>query len=66
MLRYSPRNKNSIWSLQNRAKAEELLRLGKMAEAGIAAIEEAKKNGNWDNAYTNRTVVTIPEISKKH
>ena len=32
-----------------------------MTEAGLAAIETAKKNGNWDGAYTSRTQEEMPE-----
>jgi uncharacterized protein YdeI (YjbR/CyaY-like superfamily) len=60
ILRYTPRKTNSIWSKANRDKAEQLIRDGKMTAAGIAKIEEAKKNGNWDNAYTSRIKDELP------
>ena len=59
-IRYSPRRTRSVWSKINKEKAERLIALGKMAEAGLARIEEAKKNGLWDEAYTSRREVEIP------
>ena len=50
MLRYVPRKPGSAWSKLNKDRAEELLRQGKMMPAGLAAIEEARKSGNWDKA----------------
>ena len=31
-----------------------------MTEAGLAKIAEAKKSGQWDNAYTNKVRDEIP------
>ena len=53
VLKYTPRKPNSIWSKVNRDKAIQLIKDGKMTPAGLAKINEAKKNGNWDNAYTS-------------
>ena len=60
VLRFSPRKKGGIWSLANREKVETLIAAGKMTPSGITAIEEAKKNGQWDAAYTQRTPEKIP------
>ncbi|MBN1245607.1 YdeI/OmpD-associated family protein [Candidatus Bathyarchaeota archaeon] len=60
ILRFSPRKANSVWSKINKERAEALMKSGKMTEAGLAKIEEAKKTGLWDNAYTNKTKEAIP------
>ncbi|MFC2122926.1 YdeI family protein [Bacteroidota bacterium] len=60
ILRYSPRKANSVWSKINKDKAEQLIAQGRMTIAGLAKIEEAKKNGFWDVAYTNKTRDEIP------
>jgi len=60
ILRYSPRKANSVWSKINKDKAEQMIAQGKMTQAGLARIEEARKNGNWDKAYTNRTKDEMP------
>ena len=33
---------------------------GRMTVAGLAKIEDAKKNGRWDAAYTNKTKDDMP------
>jgi uncharacterized protein YdeI (YjbR/CyaY-like superfamily) len=48
-LRYTPRRQASNWSPTNRARVERLIEEGRMADAGFAAIEEAKRNGRWDD-----------------
>jgi uncharacterized protein YdeI (YjbR/CyaY-like superfamily) len=50
MLRYAPRKPGSAWSKANRERAEELMREGRMAPAGLAAIEEARRSGQWDKS----------------
>jgi uncharacterized protein YdeI (YjbR/CyaY-like superfamily) len=50
VLRYTPRRKGSKWSKTNRRLAEELIGRGRMTAAGMAAIEEARRNGNWEAA----------------
>jgi uncharacterized protein YdeI (YjbR/CyaY-like superfamily) len=49
-LRYTPRRKGSTWSKGNRRLAERLIEEGRMAEAGLAKIDEAKQNGQWEKA----------------
>ncbi|MFC1933264.1 YdeI family protein [Chloroflexota bacterium] len=61
ILKYSPRKTKSIWSKRNKEKAEKLIKIGKMTHAGLIKIEEAKNNGFWDNAYTNKDRGEIPE-----
>jgi uncharacterized protein YdeI (YjbR/CyaY-like superfamily) len=47
MLRFSPRKRGSGWARSNKLRIERLLREGLMAEAGLARIEEAKRDGSW-------------------
>jgi uncharacterized protein YdeI (YjbR/CyaY-like superfamily) len=65
ILRYSPRKANSVWSKINKDRAEKLISSGRMTSTGLAAIEEAKKNGYWDAAYTNRTRDEVPSDLKE-
>ena len=37
----------------------------KMTPAGLAKIEEARRNGTWENAYTNKKRETIPADLKE-
>jgi uncharacterized protein YdeI (YjbR/CyaY-like superfamily) len=56
MQRYTPRRHDSIWSRNNRERAEQLIAEDRMTPAGFRAVEEAKKNGRWDQAYiTHKT-----------
>ncbi len=59
-IRLTPRRKGGIWSENNRNRAEDMIRRGKMTEHGLAQIEEAKKNGQWAAAYAPKTVPPIP------
>lgn len=59
-LKYTPRKSKSVWSKINRDKAEKLIQTGKMTGAGLLKIEEAKQNGYWDSAYTNKVREEIP------
>ena len=47
-LRFTPRRAKSNWSEVNKERAERLIHEGRMAEAGLARIEEAKRDGRWD------------------
>lgn len=58
--RFLPRSDRSIWSRINREKAQTLIASGRMKPAGHAAIEAAKKNGNWDVAYESPKAATVP------
>jgi uncharacterized protein YdeI (YjbR/CyaY-like superfamily) len=46
-LRYTPRRKGSNWSERNKRWAIEAIADGRMTEAGLAAIEEARRGGTW-------------------
>ena len=59
--KFSPRGPRSIWSKINRAKAEELIKSGRMKPAGLQAIEQAKKSGQWGAAYDSHRTATVPD-----
>jgi len=58
--KFTPRGAKSIWSKVNVAKAEALIKANKMQPAGLAAIEAAKNNGTWQNAYDSPSSTTVP------
>jgi uncharacterized protein YdeI (YjbR/CyaY-like superfamily) len=60
VIRYSPRRARSVWSKLNKEKAEKLIESGKMTDTGLAKIEEAKRNGYWYSAYTNKKTDELP------
>ena len=47
-LYFAPRKPRSGWAAANKARIERLLAEGRMAPAGITAIERAKANGSWE------------------
>jgi uncharacterized protein YdeI (YjbR/CyaY-like superfamily) len=59
-LRFSPRRRNSVWSLSNVEKAERLMETRSMVESGYMAVEDAKSSGRWDSAYTSRVSPQVP------
>lgn len=46
-LYFAPRKARSVWAATNKARVERLIADGRMAAAGMAAIERAKANGSW-------------------
>jgi uncharacterized protein YdeI (YjbR/CyaY-like superfamily) len=58
--RFTPRGPRSIWSKINQKKVKELIEGGQMKPAGLAAIEQAKKTGQWDAAYDPPSAATVP------
>jgi uncharacterized protein YdeI (YjbR/CyaY-like superfamily) len=44
---YAPRNPRSGWARSNKERVERLIAEGRMAPAGLAAINRAKENGAW-------------------
>ena len=60
-LRFSPRKPNSIWSMSNIHRVERLIAAGKMTEAGVIKVAEAKENGQWEAAIRREQVDVIPD-----
>jgi len=58
--RFSPRKKNSIWSKINKETAKRMIQVGKMKQAGLETIVEAKRNGQWDEAYSSKMQLKVP------
>ena len=57
-LRFTPRRQTSNWSGRNKEWAAMLIDEGRMTEAGLAKIEEAKRNGRWEKPPRRRNSVT--------
>ena len=61
VLRYTPRKVRSVWSESNRRRAERMIRQGRMTEAGLARIRQAKASGEWENAVSlNDSQAALP------
>jgi uncharacterized protein YdeI (YjbR/CyaY-like superfamily) len=59
-VRFTPRRKNSIWSELNKKRVAKLIQEGRMTEAGLARIKEAKANGQWEKAAVRADVTVVP------
>jgi uncharacterized protein YdeI (YjbR/CyaY-like superfamily) len=59
-VRFTPRRKNSIWSEQNKRRVAKLIQAGRMTEAGLAKIKEARANGQWEKAAAREDVTVVP------
>ncbi|MCI0390819.1 MAG: YdeI/OmpD-associated family protein [Acidobacteria bacterium] len=58
--KFTPRGVKSIWSKINKEKATQLIESGQMKPSGLKAIENAKQNGRWDEAYDSQSGATVP------
>jgi len=59
--RFVPRGPKSIWSKINTKRAETLIRQGRMKPAGLRQVEEARRDGRWDRAYSPPSTAKLPE-----
>jgi uncharacterized protein YdeI (YjbR/CyaY-like superfamily) len=64
MQKYTPRRPKSIWSKINIGKTERLIAEGRMQPAGQAAIEAAKADGRWEQAYDSPSTTVVPDDFK--
>jgi len=61
LLRFTPRKRGSIWSVSNQKRVGRLMEQGKMTEAGMAAVREAKESGEWEAAIRREDLTDLPE-----
>ena len=59
--KFTPRGPKSIWSKINTEKVERLIKSGEMKPAGLKAIEAAKKDGRWAQAYDSQKNISVPK-----
>jgi len=59
--RFTPRRPKSAWSKINCAKAEALIRAGKMQPSGLREVERARQDGRWTAAYDSARTAQVPE-----
>lgn len=58
--KYVPRRPKSTWSKVNVEKVAVLTAAGRMKPGGLAAVEMAKQDGRWDQAYESQRNMTVP------
>ena len=59
--RFTPRTRQSKWSKINTERALRLIEEGRMQPAGLAAIEQARADGRWEQAYDSPRNATVPD-----
>jgi uncharacterized protein YdeI (YjbR/CyaY-like superfamily) len=59
--RFTPRRPRSSWSKRNVGIVERLASEGRMRPAGIAAVERAKADGRWEEAYAGPATIEVPD-----
>jgi uncharacterized protein YdeI (YjbR/CyaY-like superfamily) len=59
--RFTPRRPRSRWSKINRGRADALIAAGRMTPAGMAEVEQAKRDGRWAAAYEGQAAATVPD-----
>jgi uncharacterized protein YdeI (YjbR/CyaY-like superfamily) len=59
--KFTPRGARSVWSKINCEKVTALIEAGRMAPAGLAEVERAKKDGRWASAYDSPSRATVPD-----
>ena len=61
LIRFTPRQSTSKWSEKNRARALELVSLGRMRAGGLSEIERAKEDGRFEAAYAGQGTAQVPD-----
>jgi len=59
--KFTPRRARSKWSEINIGRAERLVAEGRMQAAGLAAMNAAKADGRWVNAYASPKTIKVPD-----
>lgn len=59
--RMTPRGPRSRWSARNVGHIERLEAEGKMRPAGRAAVDAAKADGRWEEAYAGPATAVVPD-----
>lgn len=59
--RFTPRRARSQWSERNVGHVERLLGEGRMQPAGLAAVERAKADGRWEEAYPGQKAIEVSD-----
>lgn len=58
--KFMPRKNRSKWSESNKKRSEKMIREGRMTEAGMEKIEEAKRRGEWFKSHARPKELVVP------
>jgi uncharacterized protein YdeI (YjbR/CyaY-like superfamily) len=59
--RFTPRRARSKWSQRNVGLVAKLTDEGRMRPPGLAAVQSAKDDGRWDDAYPAQSTIEVPD-----
>lgn len=59
--KFTPRKLGSKWSASNKRRASKMVREGRMKEAGLKLVKQAKRNGEWLRTAPYQKELIIPE-----
>jgi uncharacterized protein YdeI (YjbR/CyaY-like superfamily) len=63
--KFTPRGPRSVWSKVNREHVARLTKAKRMAPAGLKAVDAAKKDGRWGQAYDSPKNAEVSADFKK-
>jgi uncharacterized protein YdeI (YjbR/CyaY-like superfamily) len=61
---FSPRRRGGTWAKSNRERVERLIESGCMTPAGLAKVEEAKKDGSWNAVDLAERLEMPPDLKR--
>jgi uncharacterized protein YdeI (YjbR/CyaY-like superfamily) len=64
LLLFTERKPRSVWSKINKGRILELVKEGKMTDAGLAKIERAKMDGSWEALDQIEELIMPPVLQK--
>jgi uncharacterized protein YdeI (YjbR/CyaY-like superfamily) len=64
--KFTPRKRDSVWSEANKRRVERLIHEGRMEEAGMTRVTEAKKSGEWFKCRVRKKQLEIPAFLGRH
>ena len=59
--KFTPRRKRSTWSRINVGHVTRLIDAGRMKAGGLKEVEDAKRDGRWQDAYDSPSRSTLPD-----
>lgn len=60
---FTPRKRGGQWARSNKERVERLMAEGRMAPAGLAAVEAAKKDGSWSSLDDVEAAIVPPDLA---
>lgn len=59
-LRFTPRRPGSVWSETNKHRVEKMIAAGRMTDAGLEKVAQAKASGEWEAARVREVLMAVP------